>query len=268
MKKGNVSINTFEASLSYTAMPDKPLYVFACCDADDSPTALASVRYVKFAIEKSNGETMELLPYKRNSDGVVGLLDVSSGTFYENNGSGVFLEGGSLSLPGGYSLIESVSFNEDKMFDLGVFSNTDSIDIQYKRDYTSSSKYLYGVINDGNTASVTAYLATNGAWRFGNQLVRPNTGDKNVHKTTISDVEATHDCSELVANKSIEFMTLGSVILGGYRDATGAIDLQYIGKVFYVRKNDGKTLDWIPCMNANGVEGFWDCVTQSFVEPM
>ena len=268
VRKKYVAINTYETTMPYVAMPDIPLCLFACGEVDGTPTALASFRCFGFELRKAEGETLSLLPFKRNSDGAIGLLDSASGSFYTNEGSGAdFIAGAEIILASGYELIDAVTFNAEKCFDMGVMTQDSSIEIMYQRENTTASQYLYGIINDGNTKSFTAYMASNGAWRFGNQLVRPNTGDRNVHRTFIANGSATHDSSKLVINASASFTTEDSVILGGYRDAAGAIDAQFEGKVFYVRLDNGETFEWYPCKRiADGIEGFWDCKKQAFVE--
>jgi hypothetical protein len=67
------------------------------------------------------------------------------------------------------------------------------------------------------------------------------------------------------------FTTPDTVVLGGCRTASGSLVKGYKGKVFYIRiSEDGEYLrDWYPCKRlSDGIEGFWDCVTQTFVEPI
>lgn len=268
LQKGSVSIDTYTTTLTYSAMPTTPIYLFACYEEGQAINK-ASFRCRGFSIHNDNGDVMRLLPYKRDSDGVIGMLDEVSRRFFTNDGEGVFIAGSTMVLSDGYTFIEEVSFNADTLYDMGIITSEDSIDIQYKREDTSSSQYLYGITNSNNTASVTAYLASNGAWRFGSQLVRPNTADKNVHHTTISNGAAIHDGSAMVMNTSPAFVTENTVVLGGYRDASGITTKGYIGKVLYIRINDGTKIDWLPCKRlSDGVEGFWDCVTQTFIEPL
>ena len=268
LQKGSVSIDTYTTTLTYSAMPTTPIYLFACYEEGQAINK-ASFRCRGFSIHNDNGDIMRLLPYKRDSDGVIGMLDEVSRRFFTNDGEGVFIAGSTMVLSDGYTFIEEVSFNADTLYDMGIITSEDSIDIQYKREDTSSSQYLYGITNSNNTASVTAYLASNGAWRFGSQLVRPNTADKNVHHTTISNGAAIHDGSAMVMNTSPAFVTENTVVLGGYRDASGITTKGYIGKVLYIRINDGTKIDWLPCKRlSDGVEGFWDCVSQTFIEPL
>ena len=268
LKKGLVSINSFSGTPQYAEMPTTPIYLFACLD-NDVVTAYSSYRCMGFTIRKESGEIMELLPHRRVADGTIGMLDMGSGVFYENEGSGEFVAGAEIHLPNGYSLIDSVVFDADKLFDVATITQSDSIDIMYQRDYVSKSQYLYGVLSEGNTASFSAYMSATGAWRFGNQLVRPNTENLYVHRTLIANGKGSHDCSAFTLNKSVDFTTPDTFTLGGYRDVDGSTYATFMGKVYYIRLNDGDMLDWIPCVRiSDGVEGFWDCVTQTFVEPL
>lgn len=50
-----------------------------------------------------------------------------------------------------------------------------------------------------------------------------------------------------------------------------SITMNYQGKVYYIRITQGDTpiIDYQPCKRlSDGVEGFWDCVSQTFIEPM
>lgn len=269
LKKGVVSINTWEAELSYGGMPTTSLYLFAHNSGNSGALNNSKFRLVSFSIEDTDGIIMDLLPYRRDTDGVVGLLDSVTGSFYTVAGDAPLLAGAEIQLSEGYALLDGVTFNAEKIFDIGVISHNDSIEIMYQRADAANSQYLYGIVNSGNTASVTAYLASNGAWRFGNQLVRPNTANRNVHRTIISNGTASHNCSTLTMNSSVNFTTTDTVVLGGYRDAGGIVTKTYKGKVYYVIVQSNTPCYWIACQRlSDGVEGFWDCVTQTFIAPM
>ena len=268
LRKGKASINTWETSMPYTGMPTTPLYLFAVCNADKSASNHAIIQCSEFSITSGDGgQKMLFIPHKRDCDGKVGMLEMISGMFYVNEATEAdFIGGSELNIASGYELIESVAIDADKLFDIGAISNEDSIDIMFQRNDTSSSVYLYGIVNSGNTASCTAYMASNGAWRFGNQLVRPNTADTNVHRGNISNGLLMFDGKKTTFTK-VSFKTLGSVVVGGYRDVDGSMLATFRGNVSFVRVSD--RLDWIAARRkSDGEEGFWDCVTQTFVEPI
>jgi hypothetical protein len=67
------------------------------------------------------------------------------------------------------------------------------------------------------------------------------------------------------------FTTPNSLILGGYRDTNESIYKTFKGTIFFFRiwAGNSLTMELIPCRRvSDGVEGFWDCVTQTFIEPM
>lgn len=271
LSKGKVQINTWLANVSFVEMPTTPLYLFAFCEEDLAPSSYAKIQLQRFRINDESGNLInDLIPSKRDSDGKVGLFDSVSKKFFVSDSGADFIGGCPIALPEGYMEIEGIEFNADKAFDLLKITQDNRIEVSFQRSSTSSSDYLYGVLSSGNTASVTAYCAGNGAWRFGSQLVRPNTADKDVHKMSIANGLATFDGVEtkFTANS---FTTPNALILGGYRDTNGSIYKTFIGTIFFFRIWTGNilTMELIPCRRlTDGVEGFWDCVSQTFIEPM
>lgn len=58
---------------------------------------------------------------------------------------------------------------------------------------------------------------------------------------------------------------------GGGGGSDGIPLATFTGKIYYYRIYDGGSvkLEWQPCKRlSDGVEGFWDCVTQTFIEPI
>lgn len=269
--KGKVTINTWSASLPFAKMPTTPLYLFAFCEEDLSASSFATIQCYGFRInDKSGNLIFDMLPYRRESDGKIGMLDGVSGRFYPSESDVEFLGGSAIILPNDYEVVDGVEFNADKAFDLLKITQDNRIEVSFQRSSTSSSDYLYGVLSSGNTASVTAYCASNGAWRYGSQLVRPNAADKDVHKMSIANGLAIFDGDEtkFTANS---FTTPNALILGGYRDTNEGIYKTFKGTIFFFRIWTGNilTMELIPCRRvSDGMEGFWDCVTQTFIEPL
>ena len=90
------------------------------------------------------------------------------------------------------------------------------------------------------------------------------------HIVKIKNGSVTYDFTTGSFTKST-FVTPNSVVLGGARAASGSTTKSYQGRVYYFKMTEGGTiiLDWHPCKRlSDDVEGFWDCVTQSFVEPI
>lgn len=89
LKKGSIKVGSTTRALSYRAMPESPLFLFASRNnSTGKPYGFGYIQLKSFKISDENGVVMELLPYMRDSDGKVGLFDTVSETFYVNNGSG------------------------------------------------------------------------------------------------------------------------------------------------------------------------------------
>jgi hypothetical protein len=140
----------------------------------------------------------------------------------------------------------------------------------FKRSESSSTPYLYGIVTSSHTASVTAYLSSNGAWRFGSSYKGLSTNNTVINRTIISNGKTDFNFTTGTFTKAT-FTTPDTVVLGGYRAASGSLTKNYQGRVYFFRITEGNTLikDWWPCKRiSDGVEGFWDCVTQTFIEPI
>lgn len=272
LQKGNIDVDGLTEALSFTALPDVPLYLFARNSSNTSVTMYCHCKTRGFKITKQTGEVvMELHACKRDSDGKIGMLDSVSGKFFANNGTGEdFISGAEIKATAEYELLEYVTFSKDKLYDLGIVKSTYTLEVMFKRSESSTTPYLYGVVTSPHTASVTAYMSNGGAWRFGSSYKGLSTNNTNTNYTTIKSGNVNFNFTSSSFTKST-FTTPDTVVLGGYRAASGALTKNYQGRVYFFRiSEDGEYLkDWYPCKRlSDGVEGFWDCVTQTFIEPM
>ena len=272
LKKGSAVIDDSTASPVFTAMPAIPLYIFASNNNNNKVNMYGYCRSMGFKISKENGDVvMDLKPCKRDSDGKIGMLDLVSGHFFINEGSGDdFIGGSEMQMSSEYEAIDYVTFKADKLFDAGIIDSTYKIEVLFERTETSKTPYLYGVITSPHTASVTAYLTSSGSWRFGSSYRGFTTNTLKMYKVEISNGTFVGDFTSSTFTKST-FTTPDTVVLGGYRAASGSLTKNYQGKVYYFKITEGSDviLDWLPCRRkSDGVEGFWDCVSQSFVEPI
>lgn len=265
LKKGNIVIGGTSASLSYTSMPKSSLFLFAGKSTSGNPYAYGYYRCSLFRITDSNGVVMELIPHRRDSDDAVGLLDTVSGKFYVSQGEN-FIEGGVLAE--GYEQIEYVTFNGDKTYETGQYGNHQtSIDLLFQRTDTSGAHYIFGC-SSGNR--LTGYLTTSGYWRYGNAYPQFNTNNKNLTKAIVTPGQTTVGTMTRTFNVN-EFTTAFTIPVGGVKPNTGIATPQFKGYLFYFKMSiaDEIVVDWIPCKRlSDGVEGFWDCVTNTFIEPM
>ncbi|MBQ5693438.1 MAG: hypothetical protein IIV72_08300 [Alistipes sp.] len=272
LQKGNVDVDGLTEALSFTALPDVPLYLFARNSSNTSVTMYCHCKTRGFKITKQTGEVvMELHACKRDSDGAIGMIDLVSGQFYANEGSGEdFIAGGEARMGDGYEAIDYVTFSKDKLYDLGIVNSNQTIEVMFARSEKSTTPYLYGCVTSPHTASVTAYLSSGGAWRFGSSYKGLSTNNTFINRVIIANGTTNFNFTAGTFTKST-FTTPDTVVLGGYRAASGALTQNYQGKVYYIRiTQDGNTIiDYYPCKRlSDGVEGFWDCVTNTFIEPI
>ena len=272
LRKGKMDIDGSQASPIFTTLPTIPLYVFASNNNNSSVNMYGYCRSMGFKITKTSGEiVMDLKPCKRDADGKVGMLDLVSGQFFASDGSEEFVAGAELQMGNDYEPIDYVTFNADKLFDAGIIESTYKIEVLFERTDTSGTPYLYGIVTSPHTASVTAYLTSSGSWRWGSSYRGFTSNTTKMYKVEISNGTFVGDFTSAAFTKSSAFTTPDTLIVGGYRGSSGGTAKQYKGYLYYFRIKDGSTYiaDWHPCRRkSDGVEGFWDCVTQTFVEPV
>lgn len=272
MQKGTCAVNgANEVSLEYSKLSDNPIYLFARCSSSLTAALYAYCKCFGFKVSKTNGTLIiNLKPCKRDSDGAIGMLDSISGQFFTNKGTGAdFIAGNEIKVSQGYEIIDYVTFSKNKLYDLGIISSTDKIEVMFARNETTSITYMYGIVTSPHTASVTAYLSSSGAWRFGSSYKGISMTDKYIHRVEIYNGNIIYDFATGTFTKAT-FTTPDTCVLGGYRTASGSLSKTYQGKIYYIRiYNNGELrLDWYPCKNKEGVEGFWDCVSNQFVNIM
>lgn len=172
-------------------------------------------------------------------------------------------------LPSGYIKVDYIKFTGEQAIDSKIVCNKDTkIKVLFTRD-DSSSQYLYGVASSNNTASVTAYLSTTGAWRFGDKYInRAISTNENIIKTAIVSSNNIVSESGTSSYASVSnFETIGSLYIGSCRMTDGSIsDNKFIGKIFSYEIWQGDTLVFkiVPVVNADGVYRFWDVVSKDF----
>ena len=272
LQKGSVDIDGSKGTPAFTSMPSSPLYLFARNDKNASVSMYGYCKTFGFRITKASGEVvMNLKPCKRDSDNAIGMLDIVSGTFFVNQGSGDdFAYGAEVKLEDGYEAIDYVTFNANKLFDAGIINSSQTIEVLFERTETTKTPYLYGVITSPHTASVTAYMSSGGAWRFGASYKGYSTNTTKMYKAEVSNGKVVLDFTERTFTKTT-FTTPNTLVVGGARAASGSTSKSYIGYIYYFRVKQGSEYiaDWCPCRRvSDGVEGFWNCVSQKFVEPM
>lgn len=273
MKKSSVVLDSGnKAALDFVGLPQVPLYLFARNNKSTGVGMYGYCRCMNFSVKNGSGDLVrDMWPCKRDSDGAIGMIDLVSGQFYANEGSGEdFIAGGEARMGEGYEAIPYVTFAKNKLYDLGIVNNTYAIEVMFARSEKSTTPYLYGCVTSPHTATVSAYLSSGGAWRFGSSYKGLNTNNTFINRTIISNGKTEFNFASGTFSKST-FETPDTVVLGGYRAASGSLTKNYQGKVYYIRITEGDEpiIDYFPCKRlSDGVEGFWDCVSQTFIEPI
>lgn len=167
-------------------------------------------------------------------------------------------------LPAGCVRAAYVRFAGDQIVDTGIVPNQDTkINVWYTRDNTSSA-YLYGVVSSGNTASVTAYLSSGGAWRFGAKSVSytSSSGEDIIQSASVSKKGILRAGNTQSFSNVADFEAIGSMLIGSARSATGEIGVpSYVGKLlrFEMLSGDAQVLNLTPIYK-DGEFGFYDTV--------
>lgn len=271
MSRGQVDIDGTKVTLSQDNMPQVPLYLFARNNKNEGVGIYGYFKSIGCTISKASGEMiMDLKPCKRDSDGKVGMLDLVSGQFFTNQGSGEdFSYGGEARITEDYELIEYLAFNNDKIFDTGYYGNeTTYLEMLFQRTDTSGADYLFGT---SSGKRLTGYLTSSGYWRYNSGYPTFNTNNKQLHYAYVSPGSTIVSGNTKTFSVGGAFTTGFTIPLGGHKPSSGVATPTYQGYIYYFRMwhGDEIVVDYIPCKRlSDGVEGFWDCVTQTFIEPM
>ena len=189
------------------------------------------------------------------------LVKVPSG------GGGASIDG----IPEGYAKVDYIKFNDAQIVDTGIVCNQDTkIKAVFTRE-VSTAMYLYGVLSEGNTATVTAYLSSGGAWRFGNKSASRTitVSEDIIHTSIVQKSGITSETGTNAFSGTSDFETIGALTIGATRNANGTVAAaQYIGKIFLFQmwQGDELVLKLIPVVNADGVYRFWDMVSETFYD--
>ena len=151
---------------------------------------------------------------------------------------GVSIEG----IPSGYAKCDYIKFNDAQIVDTGIVCTQNTkIKVLYTRE-SDTAMYMYGVVNDGNTASVTAYLSSGGSWRFGNKSTTRTitVSEEIIHTAIVTKTGIVSDGSGTSFSGVSNFTTIGTLIIGAVRNASGSVaSAQYIGKILTFEMWDG-----------------------------
>lgn len=165
-----------------------------------------------------------------------------------------------------FEKIEFVTFDGTTIFDTGIYGNERiSIETEFQRSDIGGAPYLFGC-SSGNR--LTAYLTQSGYWRYGTGYPTFNTNNKNKTYAKVTPGMTTVGSSTKTFSTS-KFTTEFTIPVGGHKPSSGTPTPQFKGYLWYFKIwiGDELVLDWIPMRRViDGVEGFWDNVSQTFIE--
>lgn len=178
--------------------------------------------------------------------------------------------GGDVVLPNGYKQVDYIEFTGKQIVDTGIIGNQNT---QITCSFTwgnATQNHVFGCASSDNTASITSYM--NGSWRFGNKSATKTIMKNNtllpyavfVNKSMIGVTGSNASISNVN-----DFETIGTLLLGGARSASGALPSSgFVGRVFYFNhwSRDTKTIELIPVVSAEGAYRFFDRVSKSFFD--
>ena len=183
-----------------------------------------------------------------------------------SGGGGAVVEG----IPEGYAKVDYIQFSGDESIDTGIICNQNTkIVVCYTRD-SSAAQYLYGVVNEGNTASVTAYLSSGGSWRFGSKSISRtvSAGAEIIRTAIVQKTGIESDYGTNTYSGVTEFEAPHTLVLGGCHYSSGSIGTGFDGKVlvFEIWQGSELALKLMPVVNADGEYRFWDQAGQKFAD--
>ena len=206
--------------------------------------------------------------YEVTPDSGYALSKVTAKVNVASSGGG----GGDPTLPEGYVRCGYIRFVGEQIVDTGIVPTQDTkIRVVFVRN-DSASMYMYGVVNSGNTASVTAYLtSSSGTWRFGNKSVSKviATNTELVQTAIVSKSSIVMANSTSTFSGVNNFTAVGSLLLGATRNANGSVgSAQFVGDilVFEMWQGSEKVLRLTPLMSIDGVYRFYDEVSGTFYD--
>lgn len=165
-----------------------------------------------------------------------------------------------------YTRVGYIQFTGEQTIDTGIICNQDTkLKVVFTRE-KSAQHYLFGVASSDNTASVTAYLG--GSWRFGNKSVTKTltTNEDMVYSGVVDNSQITITGSQSTISGVNDFETIGSLLIGTSRSASGNVSSpQFLGKIYSFEMWEGETqvLKLIPAIK-DDIYGFWDEVSETF----
>lgn len=208
----------------------------------------------------------DFVPKRRIADGAVGLLDLTTETFYESAGSVAFLAPGEL--PSGYTQLEYIESTGSQYIDTGFTPNGNTrVVLDFQLIGTASTQCLFGARTTA-TSKTYCFWSYSGALRSDycdsfdqtlavSDLYAQMSVDKNAETTTVGGLTESYDHADFECAYPLFLLALNNAGTVKYC-STAAV---WAGCVY-----DAGTLvrDYVPAMDSSGEAGLFDLVTMSF----
>lgn len=264
LQKGKVASDKGETALSYAAMPDCPLRLFAD-RRTETASGFGQFKVRSFTITDGNGNiVMKLVPCRRETDNRLGLYDNITGAFYTNMGTGDFSY-----MDSAYTQLEYVNGDGSNYIDTGFIPSSTSrliLDIETTK-VSGVALYVFGIASaetnkkyqmraiSSSTTYTIDYGASSKSSSFtagGRASVDFGKGNVTIGGNTISLSTTAFECSSTLR------LLYGLTSSGSSRTSPGKI---YSCKIY---DNDSLVRDMIPVQDASGVEGLYDKINNVF----
>lgn len=208
----------------------------------------------------------DFVPRRRKSDGAVGMLDLVSEVFYESASGVDFLAPGDL--PAGYTQVEYIESNGSQYIDTGFKPNQNTRVVFAFYPVSTKNTFLFGCRSSSSGSDKFCSLHANDTNAIRDDYGSENldTGitpsglvviDKNKGATTVNGEVFTHAGATFQSTLS---MPLFAGNTGGTVGQNTSVQSPYC--LIY---DDGTLVhDYVPCVNASGIAGFYDVVAGEF----
>ena len=218
---------------------------------------LSEMKLYSLKLWENNTLVRNFIPCYKKSNNEIGLYDTINDVFYTNNGTGTFLKGDDIiKLPSAYQRVEYIESTGTQYIDTNYTPN------QNTKAYTkfNSNTLQSGLYSSSN--KFTAYINSNGNWRFGSTTVRinPSIGvlytsvqDKTgviINETDVYNYDDT--VTDFTSTATLRLMF----------NSTG-----FNGKIYEFKLYDNDILvrNFIPCYRkSDNVAGMYDIVSGKF----
>ena len=221
-----------------------------------------------FKLKNADGTLVrDMIPARRESDGVLGMYDLANGQFYTNAGTGTFTAG-PVVLPAGYTTLQYIQSSGAQYIDTGFITNQNtSVEMQAQLSSSTNARFFASYGANSSTPYYGVGFSTTGKWvnqtKSSNQVTSVSS-DSNVHTIYKNKYKLFLDGTQIDDTGSGDFTSTNSLYLlaAHIGEATNFLSP---GKLYYAKIWDDNTLvrNFVPAQQGNTV-GMYDTVNGVF----